>query len=51
MLANLPLDKIAAILADDISKYIFVNEKFCILINISLTVVSKGQINNIQAVV
>ena len=37
--------------ADDISKYIFVNEKFCILINISLKFVPKGQVNNIPALV
>ena len=28
----LPLDKMAAIMADDILKCIFLNEKFCILI-------------------
>ena len=39
------------ILADDIFKYIFVNEKFCILIDISLKFVSKGQIINIPALV
>ena len=37
--------------ADDIFKYIFVNEKFCILINISLKFGSEGQINNILALV
>ena len=33
----------------DIFKYIFVNEKFCILIIISMKFVSKGQVNNIPA--
>ena len=32
---------------DGIFKYIFMNEKFCILINISLKFVPKGQVNNI----
>ena len=36
-------------LRDDILKCIFVNEKFCILINISLNVVHKVQSNNISA--
>ena len=38
------LDKMAAILADDIFRYIFVNENFCILIEISLNFVPKGPI-------
>ena len=33
--------------ADDIFKCIFINEKLCILINISLKFVPKGRINNI----
>ena len=37
--------------ADDIFKYFFVNEKFCISINISLKFVPKGQINNNTALV
>ena len=37
--------------ADDIFKYIFVNEMFCILINISLKFVPKGQISNILVLV
>ena len=41
----------AAILADDIFKCIFVNEKFCILIRISLKFVPKGPINNKPALV
>ena len=37
--------------ADDIFRYIFVNEKFCILIKISLTFVPKGPIINIPALI
>ena len=36
----------AAILADDIFKCIFWNEKFCIIIKISLKFVPKGPIDN-----
>ena len=36
VLTNLPLDKMAAILADDIFKRIFLNENVRILIHISL---------------
>ena len=36
---------------DDIFKCIFMNEKFCILIRISLKFVPKGLINNIPALV
>ena len=36
---------------DGILKYIFMNKKFCILINISLKSVPKGQFNNIPALV
>ena len=36
---------------DDIFKCIFMNEKFCILIRISLKFVAKGPINNIPALV
>ena len=50
-LTHLPLNKMSAILADDISKCIFVNEKFCILTKISLKFVPKGSIDNIQALV
>ena len=39
-------DKMAATFADDIFKCIFVNEKFCILIEIPLEVVPKVAINN-----
>ena len=50
-LTQLPLDKMAAILADDIFRCIFMNEKFCILIEISLKFVPKGPINNNPALV
>ena len=36
---------------DDIFKCIFLNENICILINISLKFVRKGQINNIPSLV
>ena len=36
----------AAIFADDIVRCIFMNEKFCILIIISLKFVPKGPIDN-----
>ena len=35
ILTHLPLDKMAAIFTDDIFKCIFMNEKFCISIQIS----------------
>ena len=41
----------ATILADDIFKCIFLNEKIQILIKISLKFVPKGLIDNIQALV
>ena len=41
----------AAILADDIFKWIFLNEKFCISIWILLKFVPKGPINNSTALV
>ena len=44
LVKSAPLQKIAVILADDISKRILLNEKFRILIEISLKFVSKGQI-------
>ena len=40
-------DKMADIFADDIFKYIFLNENVWISINISLKFVRKDQINNI----
>ena len=48
-LTQLPLDKMAAISADDIFKCIFVNEMFCILI--SLKFVPNGLNNNDWALV
>ena len=45
-LTHLPLNKMAAILADDIFKCIFLNEKFCTLIRISLKFVPRGPISN-----
>ena len=50
-LTQLPLDKMAANLADDIFRCIFMNEKFCILIEISLKFVPKGPFNNNPALV
>ena len=44
-------NKMTAIHTDDIFKRIFVNEKYCILIRISLKFVAKGQIYNIPALV
>ena len=41
----------AAILADDIFKFIFLNEKVWILIKISLRFVPNGSIDNIPALV
>ena len=37
--------------ADNIFKYIFVNEKYCISIDILLKFVPKGPINNVPALV
>ena len=51
VLTHLPLDKMAAILAGDISKCIFLNEKFRILIKIPLKFVPRGLIDNNQALV
>ena len=51
-LSNLsPLDKMAAISQTIFSDEIFVNEKICILIKISLKFVPKSQIDNNQALV
>ena len=41
----------AATLEDDIFRSIFMNENFCILINISLKFISKGPIDNKPALV
>ena len=48
---HLPLDKIAAILADDIFKRIFLNENVSILIQISLKFVPKGSIDKNSALI
>ena len=48
---NLPLDKMTAILGDDIFKCIFLNEKVRILIKISPTFVPKCPIDDNQALV
>ena len=50
-LTHLSMDKTAAILADDIFKWIFMNEKLLILIRISLKFVPKGPIVNKSALV
>ena len=50
-LTHLPLDKMATILTDDIFKCIFVNEKFSILIPVSLKFVPKVRIDNKPALV
>ena len=46
MLTHLPLGKMAAILADDILKCIFLNENDKIPIETSLKLVPRGPINN-----
>ena len=48
---HLHLDKMAAILADNIFKCIFLNEKLCILIQISLKYIPGHPINNSQALI
>ena len=50
-LTHLPLNKMAATVADNIFKCIFVNGKFYILIKISLNFVLKGPIDNNAALV
>ena len=45
------LGKMAAILADDTFKWIFLNENVIISIKISLKFIPKGPVNNIQALV
>ena len=50
-LNSYPLDKMAAIWADDKLKCIFLNEKFCILFRISLKSAPKGLIDNRRALV
>ena len=46
-----PPGQMAPIFADDILKYISMNEKFCISIRISLKFVPKGPIDNKSALV
>ena len=50
-LTHLPLDKMAAIVADDMFKWIFLNENGRILIQISLKFVPRGPIDNKPALV
>ena len=50
-LTHLPLDKMAAILADNIFKHIFLNENIRISIKISLKFVPKGLIDNTSALI
>ena len=50
-LTHLPLNKMDAILADDIFKCIFLNENVWISIKISLKFVPKGPIDNKPALV
>ena len=50
-LTHLPLDKMAAVLADNIFKCMFLNENFYILIKIPLKFVPKGPIDNNPALV
>ena len=50
-LTHLPLDKMAAILADGIFKYIFLNENEKIPIQIPLKIVPMGPIDNKPALV
>ena len=51
MLTHLPLDNMAAILADDNFKCIFLNKNLRILIQISPKFVSQGPIDNNPALV
>ena len=51
VITHLPLDKMTAILADDIFKYIFMNENDQILIQISLKLVPMSLIDNKSALV
>ena len=46
---HLPLDKMAATSTGDIFRPIFVNEKFCILIETSMNFVPNGPIDNNSA--
>ena len=51
ILTHLPLDKRAAIFADNMFECIFMNEKFCISIQISLKCVPEGPFDNKSAMV
>ena len=51
VLNSIPPEQIRRHFADNIFRCIFVNEKFCILIKISLKFVSKGPIDDIPALV
>ena len=51
LLTHLPLDKMAAILTDDIFKCIFLNENDRILIQISLQFVPRSSVDNNPALV
>ena len=51
LLTHLPLDKMAAILADDNFKCIFFNENYRIMIQISLKYVPRSPIDNKSALV
>ena len=51
LLTHLPLDKMTANMSDDIFKCIFMNEKLCISIRISLKFVPRGPIDNRPALV
>ena len=51
MSTHLPLDTLTHHFPNNIFKCIFVNEKFCILIQISLKFIPKGPIDNILALV
>ena len=51
LLNSSPPDQNGRHFADDIFRFIFVNEKFCILIKISLKYVPKGPIDNNPALV
>ena len=48
---HLPLDKMAAVLADDILKFIFLNENDRIQIQISLQFIPRSPIDNKPALV
>ena len=50
-LTHLPLDKMVAIVADDIFKCIFLNENGRIVIQISVKFVTRSPIDNVPALV